>query len=74
MLATAKRHSESTIGHQFCVVGVEDAFLLDSYKNGYKHITTNYKPISLLYSFYKIYTKFDTGNSYKNPTRPSKFG
>jgi len=71
MLARAKSHSESTIRNQFCVVVVEDAFSLHSYKNGYKHVTTNYKPISLLHSFSKIYTKFDTGNSYKNPTRTS---
>jgi hypothetical protein len=45
MLARAKRNSESTIATQLGCVVAGNAVSLHPYKNGDKHITTNYRPI-----------------------------
>ena len=54
MLARAMRHSESSIQSVF---SGEVPFILHTYKNGDKHIKTDYRPISSLPSFSKVSVK-----------------
>jgi hypothetical protein len=57
MFARAMRNSETTNTFQASAVAVEVPFSLHVYKNGEKHIMTNYKSIFLLLSFSKISEK-----------------